>query len=93
VYLWPTVSSLELPLGSQALPTRLYEFSRNVAMLKVVWARWRAPIPKLYRGLESCAASGVPQPAMPPTSRTGGMLRGRIADLAERGREEVGVRR
>jgi hypothetical protein len=62
-------------------------------MLKVVWARRIAPMPKLYGGHESCAASGVPQPAMPPTSRTGGMLRVRIADLAEREREEVGVRR
>jgi hypothetical protein len=72
------------PLYHQALRTRLYEFSRNVAMLKSMWVRRIAPIPKFYGCHKSCATSGVPQRAMPPTSRTGGMLRVRIAGLAER---------
>jgi hypothetical protein len=59
VYLLPFVSTLELPLHRQ-LHTRLYEFSRNVAMLKCLRGRlWAlAPMPSYSR--ESCASSSIP---------------------------------
>jgi hypothetical protein len=58
VYLLPVVSSLELPHHGQ-LHTRLYEFSRKVAMMQNWGRRLQplSPVPAYSR--ESCTSSGV----------------------------------
>ena len=50
-------------------------------MVEVLWRKQAVGVPPLIGSLESCAVVGVLQPAVPQTSRAGGMLRVRIETL------------
>jgi hypothetical protein len=53
-------------------------------MLDGVQSRVTSPIRIPGNSYKSCAASGVPQSAIPQTSRAGGMLRVRFESMAGR---------